>query len=123
MKKNIGSEWSRVREYLVPSIDMSLGVHTEDSVLTNLLSGKYMLVAGERSAMVLTTDQGAVKTLDGLFAGGDLAEIQTMVPVIEKMAWESGFERVILTGRRGWVRAFDGYKELCVTMYKDRPHG
>lgn len=46
-------------------------------------------------------------------AGGKLTEIRDMIPGIEEWGRANGCHRQVGSGRRGWVRVFDGYREFA----------
>lgn len=61
------------------------------------------------------------KALNLFLAGGNMTELQAMLPEIESYAKYVGADRMILTGRKGWTRSFlkhEGYTEKMVTMEK-----
>lgn len=65
------------------------------------------------------------KALNLFLAGGNIPELQAMLPEIEKYAAYVGADRIVLTGRKGWLRSFlvhEGYAEKMVTMEK-KLHG
>lgn len=51
-------------------------------------------------------------------AGGSLAEIVEMTPQIEHWGWMNGCHRQVGHGRRGWLRALEGYSEFGVKRQK-----
>lgn len=61
------------------------------------------------------------KALNLFLAGGNLIELQAMLPEIENFARHVGADRMVLTGRKGWTRSFlthEGYAEKMVVMEK-----
>lgn len=51
-------------------------------------------------------------------AGGSLNEIVEMTPRIERWGWMNGCHRQVGHGRRGWLRALEGYTEFGVKRQK-----
>lgn len=61
------------------------------------------------------------KALNLFLAGGNITELQAMLPEIENYAKYVGADRIVLSGRKGWVRSFlknEGYAEKMVTLEK-----
>jgi hypothetical protein len=61
------------------------------------------------------------RALNLFLAGGNIPELQAMLPEIEVFARHVGADRIVLTGRKGWLRSFlvhEGYGEKMVTMEK-----
>lgn len=56
---------------------------------------------------------------NGWLAGGDLDEILQLVPELEEYAKYSYCHRVMVSGRRGWLKVLDGYREHGVKLSKD----
>ena len=51
-------------------------------------------------------------------AGGELAEIVEKTPLIEQWGRAHGCHRQVGYGRRGWLRALEGYSEYGVSRQK-----
>lgn len=51
-------------------------------------------------------------------AGGQRDEIVAMTPAIEAWGWRCGCHRQVGFGRRGWLKALDGYTECGVYRQK-----
>ena len=59
-------------------------------------------------------------------AGGDLEEVMTQQKKLEEMATLAGCSAIVLTGRRGWVRALEklGWEYSHTTaFYKVKDNG
>ncbi len=63
-------------------------------------------------------DTGLVE-VHGWLAGGDLDSVRLLESDVAAWARSIGAARIMLVGRRGWLRGFDGYRELVTTMTKD----
>jgi hypothetical protein len=59
-----------------------------------------------------------LKTHVSWLAGGDLAEIVEKTPMIEDWGRALGCHRQVGFGRRGWLRALEGYSECGVYRQK-----
>ena len=60
-----------------------------------------------------------LKSMNGWLAGGDGQEVIQTVRAIEQYAREIGCDAATIHGRRGWLRALDGYQDAGTSMMKD----
>lgn len=112
--------WPRAKEILLPSIETTLGTHTADDIFEGIVRGKFQLWMGNRSAGVTElVYYPQCRAIRIFLSGGDFEEMKYMGTVVEKAAIEAGIDRIEIGGRRGFLRALDGYKELCTYMVKD----
>jgi hypothetical protein len=116
-------EFIRCRDWLEDALDYNNTGQTMQDVWAGIVAGEYRLWPGEQCAVVTEeyeNKQG--KHLNFFLAGGDLDELETMLPVIEKYATDEGVVRITLYGRRGWEKSFlrsAGYKTHWVVMTKE----
>ena len=88
--------------------------HTKDQVWEAIYRGHSVLWPGE-NAVILTTMiiyPIGIKCCSVWLQGGELAELKTMYPTIEKYARAQGCDWLIGWGRDGWVKAMPGWAEL-----------
>lgn len=52
------------------------------------------------------------------YGTGDMDEIVSMTHDIEAKANEAGIQELLIIGRRGWLKALDGYEECYTAMRK-----
>lgn len=107
-----------VADWLQAALDKG-GEHDLAHVLDEIKAGRAFLFAGERSAVVVEV-HGLV--LHFWLAGGELAEIVSIVVGVEAFGRGHGFQMTTIKGRKGWQRVLrsrgyvprDGYlvKEL-----------
>lgn len=95
--------------------------HTKDQIAEMCREGRAQLWPMPNAAMLTSIEvyPTGLKELRGWLAGGDLSEIKEWVPVVQAWAQEHGCKRVLITGRRGWLRAFDGYYDAGTILAKD----
>ena len=58
------------------------------------------------------------RILDVHLAAGDLAEVVGMERELSVLARANGIDGVQITGRRGWLKAFDGYQDSGTLLAK-----
>lgn len=116
----LASEFCRCRPWLQAALDRDIGTHTLDDVWQLLVTGPVQLWPTPNAAMVTMIEQyPRRKLLRGWLSGGDLEEIQAHEPVIRAFAEREGCDGVMISGRRGWAKAFDGYREVASMMVRD----
>lgn len=113
-------DWHDVREWMLPSLEHCHGSHTEDDVLVRIAHGEYKLWRFEKCAVVtFFIQQPQFKALNIFIAGGDLEELKSKQPEMERWAVSQGCKRVISGGRVGWGRVFPEYHSLGMLYYKE----
>lgn len=114
---------ARARPFLEAALEYARGTHTFSDVVRDLDTGMAQLWDTDRAAVVtkiLRTPR--IKSCHLFLAGGDLAELQRMLPIIEGWARGEGCQRMTLAGRPGWTRSFlrdGGYEAAWTMMSKD----
>ena len=94
--------------------------HNKDHVWERIATGKAIFWPGKECVVITefyTTPTGLVSHHNWL-AGGKLDEIVAMMPAIEDYGRKHGAHRQTGSGRRGWLKAFDGYREIGVRKEK-----
>jgi len=108
------SEFERCEPWLAAALEYDTGEKTLADIKSAYLDGKYMLLAGEKSAVLTETLPVAETTATHLYLmGGELTEIRnSLVPLAETAARRMGCRLSLITGRKGWARALasDGYR-------------
>ncbi|MES2343649.1 MAG: hypothetical protein V4597_18425 [Pseudomonadota bacterium] len=102
------SEWIRCEDWLAAALETDSGERTMKELSRGYRSGRYTLFAGQRSALlaeVMGIDDAAHAHL--YLAGGELAEIRDVLrPRFESWGQRRGCISALITGRKGWARAF-----------------
>lgn len=112
------ADWVDAEDYLLDALARDPTEHNAFDVMSALHDSRGFLWLGERSAVV-TLLQGDKYTL--WLAGGDLEEIASMWPDVQKHARGLGAKKVVVFGRKGWARTFlkdDGFKTAQVILEK-----
>lgn len=113
-------EWEAARDWLLPTLEHCHGTHNEDDVIARVITGEYKLWRFEKCAVVTMFIQyPRLKALNVFMAGGDLEDLKTKQPEIERWAREQGCTRIVSGGREGWIRAFPDYSKHGALYYKD----
>ena len=96
---------------LIPKIQGALayadGTHTVEDVQAMLVTGQAQLWPGVESAVVTQVRQTPQKKLLTVFlAGGQMAEIEALMPLIYQWAKAEGCVGAHFIGRKGWEKTF-----------------
>lgn len=113
------SEWERCAPWIEAALPYAGNTHTIEDVRHHVETGRALLLAGQRSAMVLEVIYyPQCNALRVWLAGGDLNELKLAAAPggqLEQLALHRACDRIRIEGRRGWVRAL-GWDELCTTI-------
>lgn len=101
-------------------IEEGLNDYSEDQIY-NLLTAQRVEAWREGDNLLVTQlvefSGGRICCL--AYGSGELETICKMVKNIEKLACERGVHRLRIIGRRGWLKALDGFREVQTVMEKD----
>lgn len=116
----VASEFLRCKDWLQTALNHDYGTHALDDVWDLLKDGGPAQIWPLPNAVMVTVIEEfpRKKVLRGWLSGGDLREIQAHEPVIRAWAEKQGCDLVAISGRRGWVRAFDGYQEAATVSVR-----
>lgn len=116
----VRGEFNRCRPFIEAALDRDIGTHTADDVLELLETGPVQLWPTPNAAMVTVVETyPQKKMLRGWLSGGNLEEIQAMEPRIRAWAKRQGCDVIVIGGRKGWLRAFEGYREASTVMVRE----
>lgn len=93
--------------------------HTFDDIAQGILAGRYRLWVRPNGCAVTEIQVYPRKKVCNVFlAGGDMQVIKDLQAPCEEYARAMGCSDLVLTGRRGWVRALadNGWAETHTTM-------
>lgn len=94
----------------------------EDAVLSGASlvwiawDGEKIKAAAATELTATDTDKFCVLTACG---GEDMSEWLPLLSQIETYAKDEGCKALRIFGRRGWLRALDGYRETAIVIEKD----
>jgi hypothetical protein len=116
------SNWARCEGYLQRAVDRAEGAFDLDHVWREVVKGDAQFWPGENTACVTRIEEypSGIKAVLGWVAGGDdLDELKDIEARISVWAKGMGCDRFEIIGRRGWLRALDGYREGSTLLIKD----
>lgn len=98
------------------------GSYTFDDVKQEVAENKLQFWPGPNSVIVTTiVEYPREKVLSFFLAGGDLTELEAMVPQILEWGKMQGCTRASMIGRRGWEKTFltkTGWNKTLVVFEK-----
>ena len=114
------AEFDRVWPWLEKAANNDAVTETPESVWQRIEDGRLDLWSTPNSAVVTSIEVygSGMKELRCWLAGGDLTEIQTIEPAIAQFGRANGCKQISILGRRGWLRALDGYQQTAVILTK-----
>ncbi len=112
--------FERCRPFIQAALDRDLGTHTADDVLELLMTAPVQLWPTANAAMVTVVETyPRKKMLRGWLSGGKLEEIVAYEPKIRDWAKRQGCDLIVIGGRKGWLRAFEGYQEASTVIARE----
>lgn len=115
-------EFLRAWPWLQKAVEHAGSTCTKDGIWERIANGDCQLWL-EPSAAVVTLietypDTGFCEVRCWL-AGGKMTDARRIERRISEWAAGIGARRILIEGRRGWLRALRGYDEIATTMTKD----
>jgi len=118
-EKSTFADIEQYREVIGRAIALS-GTHSFEDVQQGIERGEFQLWPGNESAVVTQVqDYPQKRALCVFAAGGTLAELATMWPLIREWAKQQGCKNAFLVGRAGWARSFlraEGWTPSALVM-------
>lgn len=98
--------FQKVEKILERALEYDNTYNIED--VADCISNGTMQLWPTNNSAVVTQVQifPRMKVLHIFLAGGNLVELETLTPHIQKFAEDMGCRKITLTGRRGWSRTF-----------------
>jgi hypothetical protein len=119
-------EWTRQQfdrcwPWLEKAVQSYGNTYTKEHVWAEIEAKRAFLWPMKNAAMVSLIRDYPTGLREGFgwLAGGDLEEIKYWMPMIERCARDLGCHRLTILGRRGWVKALDGFRELATEVTKE----
>lgn len=100
------------------------GSHTFEDIQAAVEAGSLQYWPGPRSVIITEIQQYPRKrSLHFFLAGGVMAELEAMYPLVEHWGKLQGCTMCSMTGRKGWEKSFltrkEGWSPLAVVFMKD----
>ena len=109
--------FQKVEKILQPALEYDNTYNMQD-VADCIDSCTMQLWPGTNSAVVTQVQNfPRMKVLHIFLAGGNLEELETLTPHIQKFAEYMGCQKITLTGRKGWSRTFVSKFNMKPTHY------
>lgn len=109
---------SQYKRYICEALEYSGGTHTFEDICEGVAAGTLQFWPGRASAVITEVVQTPrQKILHFFLAGGNLADMERMLPGLREWGREQGCTKMTLTGRKGWERTFlarEGWKPTLV---------
>lgn len=118
----IRSEFERTKPWIAAALDQyPLRTHEPHHVLELLEAEACQIWPTANSVCIttVTTHPTGLKVFSVWLAGGKLSELKTLNKTLEAYALGVGCKYQTLGGRKGWLRALDGYSVAGVTLFKE----
>ena len=125
---NVRDEFNRCWPWLEASLEFAAFKHDghtwfshhKEHVWERIIGKKCLFWPRTDSAIITEfyTSPTGLKSHHTWLAGGDLEQIVESMPNIENYGRQLGAHRQTGSGRRGWLRAFEGYQEIGVRKAK-----
>ena len=113
----------QARPHIEAALYYAGGTHSYDDVVAQIHEGRLQFWPGPHSAVVTEIQEYPQRrTLHFFLAGGNLAELEVMLPGIMEWGRTQGCTAASMTGRRGWERTFlkrEGWTANLVVMTKE----
>jgi hypothetical protein len=98
--------FQKVQKILEPALEYDNTYNIQD-VADCIADGSMQLWPSSNSAVVTQVQNfPRMRVLHIFLAGGNLDELETLTPHIQKFAEDMGCRKITLTGRKGWSRTF-----------------
>ena len=112
-------EWERCGHYIEDALEYAQHSHTLEDVLRVVLAGDAQFWPEAKAALVTEIiDYPQRRTLRFWLAGGDLEALRGLEVAAIEWSKTWGCTASEIVGRRGWVRALNGYDEAATVGVK-----
>ena len=107
------------RPWIEAALEYGDGNHTFDDIAAGVLTGRYRLWVRQNGCAVTEIISYPRKRVCNVFlAGGEMQVIKDLQAPCEEYAKANGCSSLVLTGRKGWVRALrdNGWSEIHTSL-------
>lgn len=114
---------ARYQAVIEAALQYSGGTHTFEDIQAGVEKGSLQFWSGPASAVITEiVTFPRTKALNFFLAGGSLAELRAMYPVLLQWGKDQGCTTAVFTGRPGWERTFlkdEGWKPTLTVFEKE----
>lgn len=118
-------DFVRVWPWLEAAADHYGRTNTMNGVWDRIANGECQLWTEPNAAVVTTIEvyrDTGLKEVQCWLAGGKMADARRIERRISQWAENIEADRILISGRRGWLKALRGYDEKLTTMVKELRH-
>ena len=109
--------FQKVEKILQPALEYDNTYNMQD-VADCIDSGTMQIWTSDNSAVVTQVQIfPRMRVLHIFLAAGDLVDLETLTPRIQRFAEDMGCKKITLTGRKGWSRTFVSKFNMKPTHY------
>lgn len=114
-------QFDRTWPWLESAMQVYGKTHEKEHLWMEIYTGRAQLWPMPNAVNLTTveTHPTGLKEARAWLAGGDLKDIVTWEGPMCEWAKSIGCHRTSIVGRRGWLKALPGYRELVTTFAKD----
>ena len=111
---------TKFRSDLEKSMEKGLNCLDFDKLVKNIEAGNLFVMASESAVIVFEKKFfGNKRVVNTVLCGGDLNEVSSLQKELEVDAEKNGADGVMIIGRKGWGKVFDGYKDVATVYFKE----
>lgn len=122
--QHLGAVWPHVRSLLLSATDRT-GLSSFDDIENETLRGNGLLwlavsgnnILGAATTVLVTIDRNKICILTAC-GGAGAGDWLHLLGGIENYAKNEGCRSLRIYGRKGWLRALEGYREMAIVIEK-----
>lgn len=112
--------FERLKHHIEGALRHNLATQSMEDVEKRLKDGTFQMWAAEDAIVITEICRMPSRSfLNISLGGGQLQQVKQLVEKVENYAKEQSFDGVLIIGRRGWLRALDGYKHAATVCVKE----
>ena len=114
------SEIDKCKDWIEGALKYSGGTHDYADIIRGIKQNKMQLWPAMDACLVTEIFTfPKLKCLNVFLGGGNLETLKDMHDSVEAFGKMMGCKKVTISGRKGWVRVFKGFKPLHQTIVKE----
>ena len=110
----------RFRNDLEKSMEKGLNSLDFDLLVQNVNLGRLFVMADDNAVIIFEKKLfGDKKVINTVLCGGELSSVEKLQNQLETDAKEFGADGMMIIGRKGWEKIFEGYNSVATVFYKE----